>query len=219
MVKMVFKGKQGQSKKSQGEKGNISTLHLSSRKAQNKELKFLNLSLKQGQMKIQQMAIMLLAVTLFFILVGLFVLAFRLTTLRGSAAELEAKNAMLLVSKISNSPEFACGDAFGTGKLDCIDADKLMALKGNIEKYEEFWGNEIENIEIRKVYPPETDTECNAANYPDCDVIKLFDRETVGVPQWTFALLCRKAEKENGVKYDKCEISRIRIFVLDKSTA
>jgi len=73
---------------------------------------------KQGQMKIQQMAIMLLAVTLFFILVSIFILTFRLAGLKESSVLLEEKNAQLLVAKLANSPEFSCGNAFGTGKIN-----------------------------------------------------------------------------------------------------
>jgi len=178
-----------------------------------RKMKFIN---KKAQMKIQQMAIMLLAVTLFFILVGLFVLSFKLASVRGMAAELEEKNAMLLVSKISNSPEFACGNAFGTGKLDCIDSDKAIVLKSSIDKYNEFWGGNIENIEIRKVYPAGTGIECNIANYPNCDVIKMFDKPIAGTALWNFALLCKKEDK-NGRKYDKCEIAKI--FVSYRSVA
>ena len=164
---------------------------------------------KKAQMKIQQMAIMLMAVTLFFILVGMFILVFKLSSIKDVARDLEEKNAMLLVSKISNSPEFACGDAFGTGKTNCIDADKALVLKQSIDKYEGFWGGDIENIEIRKVYPVGTGEECNLATYPDCDVIKMYDKEVTGNALWSFALLCRKADKGDGRKYDKCEIAKI----------
>ena len=84
---------------------------------------------RKAQLKIQQMAFMLIAVTLFFVLVGIFVLAFRLSNLQESAELLEEKNAMLLVTKLANSPEFSCGDAFGTSRTNCVDSDKVMALK------------------------------------------------------------------------------------------
>ena len=87
------------------------------------------IKMKQGQLKIQQMAFMLLAVTLFFVLVGMFVLALRFSGLKESATELEEKNAMLLVTRIANSPEFSCGNAFGKSRTNCIDADKVMMLK------------------------------------------------------------------------------------------
>ena len=106
----------------------------------------------KAQLKIQQMAFMLMAVTLFFALVGMFVLVIKFSGLKESASILEEKNALLLVTKIANSPEFSCGEAFGSAKINCIDADKVMMLKENIEKYKGFWGGET-NIEIRKIYP------------------------------------------------------------------
>ena len=59
---------------------------------------------KSGQLKIQQMAFVLMAVTLFFVLVGMFVLVVRFSGLEESATALEEKNAMLLVAKLANSP-------------------------------------------------------------------------------------------------------------------
>jgi hypothetical protein len=41
--------------------------------------------MKKGQMKIQQMAFMLMAVTLFFVLVGMFFLIFSFSNLKESA--------------------------------------------------------------------------------------------------------------------------------------
>ena len=60
----------------------------------------------KGQMKIQQMAFMLIAVTLFFSLVGMFFLVIFVSNLRESASILEEKNALLLVIKLANSPGF-----------------------------------------------------------------------------------------------------------------
>ena len=48
-----------------------------------------NCSEKRSQLKIQQMAFMLMAVTLFFILVGMFVLTIYLSNLKNSAFALE----------------------------------------------------------------------------------------------------------------------------------
>src|SRR3989344_1876541 len=119
----------------------------------------------KAQMKIQQTAFMLLAVTLFFVLVGLAVVGFRLSGLKESATDLEQKNALLLVSKLANSPEFSCGESFGTRKTDCVDADKVMILKENEEKYQGFWG--ASNIEIKKIYPKiNVEIKCSSmANY------------------------------------------------------
>ena len=160
-------------------------------------------------MKIQQMAFMLIAVTIFFVLVGLFLLMFRFSGLKQTAASLEEKNTLLLVTKLANSPEFSCGEAFGN-KVNCIDADKAMILKDSISKYSNFWGSNVSNIIIRKI-PVENNKECSKANYPDCDYIDVFSKGAIGTPVENFVTLCRKEVSENEV-YDKCEIAKLMIY-------
>ena len=104
---------------------------------------------KYGQMKIQQTAFMLVALTLFFVLVGLFILGFRLSGFKQSATELNADNARLLVAKLAESPEFSCGSSYGTGRVNCVDFDKVIVLKDKINDYKNFWG--VEDIRIKKV--------------------------------------------------------------------
>ena len=58
---------------------------------------------KKGQMKIQQMAFMLLAVTLFFVIAGLFVLMIVFSGVKQSAQAINEQNALSLVSKIADS--------------------------------------------------------------------------------------------------------------------
>jgi len=177
--------------------------------------------MRKAQLKIQQMAFMLMAVTLFFVLVGIFILAFHLSSLKSSATEIEEKNALLLVTKIANSPEFSCGEAFGGEKVDCIDADKVMMLKQNIDSYERassnpeetFWGVGT-NIEIRKIYPKTGVEEiCGLGNYPNCNVIEIGSGE-MPAEYSNFALLCRKDSYEGKI-YDKCELAKIMISYKD----
>jgi hypothetical protein len=160
-------------------------------------------------MKIQQTAFLLIAVTLFFVLVGIFVLSFKMSDLKKSATLLEEKNAILLVSKLANSPEFSCGNAFGINRINCIDADKAMMLQKHLTTYRRFWG--VNNIEIRKIYP-EIDGEvlCTLSplNYENCNIIRLWPRVDRG--NYTaidnFVSLCKKDSKDNNV-YDKCELA------------
>lgn len=170
---------------------------------------------RKAQLKIQQMAFMLMAVTLFFVLVGMFVLVTQLSWLKESATELEEKNAMLLVTKIANSPEFSCGEAFGGDKIDCIDSDKVMMLKQNIDKYSNFWGEET-NIEIRKIYPADTEIICNLGNYPNCNIINLESKE-IPAEYSNFVSLCRK-ESLGGEVYDKCELAKVMMSYKDWRT-
>ena len=146
----------------------------------------------KAQMKIQQMAFMLIAVTLFFILVGMFVLMFVLSGLKESASLLEEKNALLLVTRLADSPEFSCGSAFGTKKVSCVDEEKFLALKERIASYSDFWG--VSGIEIRVIYPED-------------EVIKLFGADT-GTGISNFVSLCKK-ENIEGVIYDKCRLAKL----------
>jgi len=161
----------------------------------------------KAQLKIQQMAFMLMAVTLFFVLVGMFVLVMTFSGLKESAQGLEEKNAILLATKLANSPEFSCGFSFGETKIACVDADKIMVLKENIERYDNFWG--ISNVEIRKIFPEGVAKECSFANYPNCNIIKLRDKDIKGTGEAkNFVSLCRQ-ESFEGELYDKgkCELA------------
>ena len=169
---------------------------------------------KKAQLKIQQMAFMLMAVIIFFVLVGMFVLTIRFSGLKKSATLLEEENAMLLVSKLADSPEFSCGESFGTRKANCIDADKAMMLKESIEKYSGFWG--VSNIEIRKIYPKsQSEIICDRLNYPNCNIIRLISGEVSGVGVSNFVSLCRK-ESSEGYNYDKCELAKLVVSYEEK---
>jgi len=154
----------------------------------------------------QQMIFMLIAITLFFVLVGLFFIMVVFSGAKESAALLEERNALLLVSKLANSPEFSCGDVFGGVKINCIDSDKAMALKSNIDRYSGFWG--VDGIEIKKIYPEEIG-ECTFKNYPNCGEITLLTGSGTGVSN--FVALCRK-ENIEGQIHDKCELARIIVY-------
>ncbi|GBE19976.1 MAG TPA: hypothetical protein ENG87_04135 [Candidatus Pacearchaeota archaeon] len=162
---------------------------------------------KRGQLKIQQMAFMLMAVTLFFVLVGMFVLVIKFSGLKDTATELCEENAMLLVTKLANSPEFSCGRAFGSSRTNCIDGDKVMMLKENIEIYEKFWG--VTNIEIRKI-SDEPEKVCDLGGYQqdNCNVIRLISKNVSGYSMSNFVSLCRKDYVDEEV-YDKCEMAKL----------
>src|SRR3972149_1119244 len=161
---------------------------------------------ESGQVKIQQMAFMLIAVTLFLVVAGVFILVIRFSSLRGTAELLEERNALLLASKLADSPEFSCGNAFGTARSNCIDTDKVMALTFRLQNYSGFWG--VDGIEIRRIYPAVTGTECSLENYPACDRITILDSEK-GTGVSNFVSLCRK--EQGTFIYDKCELGRIII--------
>jgi len=170
----------------------------------------------KGQMKIQQTAFMLIAVTLFFALVGIVVISYKFSGLRDSASTLEERNAILLLGKLADSPEFMCGEGFGGRKINCIDADKALMLKEKGSIYAGFWGDT--SIEILKVYPEISNTvECTTGNYPNCNLIKVLSRNPARGQNFysTFVSLCRK-EVFEGRPYNKCEIAKLLVGYSEK---
>jgi len=160
---------------------------------------------KSGQVKVQQMAFMILGLTIFFVLVGLFALSFMFSGVKESKALLDKQQATLLVQKLANSPEFSCGGAFGTEKTNCVDLDKVWALKSKINDYSGFW--DIKGIEILKIYPSSTG-ECSSSNFPNCEHLTILNSGALGVDKSTFVSLCRK-ESDGSRIFDKCEVGKL----------
>lgn len=167
---------------------------------------------KLAQIKINQMAFMLIGVTIFFALVGIFAINLRFASLKQTASAVEEQNAFLLAAKIANSPEFSCGDAFGGEKSNCIDVDKVMMLKQRISDYQNFWG--VSGLEIRAIYLSNTEEiECTLENYPpNCNliIIKKPSGKSSGFDKGTFVALCKKELKEGSIQ-DVCQLGKIFI--------
>jgi hypothetical protein len=169
---------------------------------------------KRGQLKIQQMIFMIVAVVLLFVLVGIFFLSINLSNVKKTATNLAEENSMLLVSKLANSPEFSCDNAFGSSRINCIDFDKITSLNKNGD-YSNFWG--VAKIEVRKIFPNEGDKLCNKDNYPDCGIVKILDKNVKILPYSSnFVSLCRK-ETDGKIIYDKCELALLLIASQDKT--
>ena len=163
---------------------------------------------KQGQIKIQQMAVMLIVLTIFFVFVALFIISIKLSGTKDKATSLAEENAVLLVSKLANSPEFSCGESYGYGRTNCIDLDKVMILKEN-NKYNGFW--KVGSIEIRKIYPAmENSIECTKNNLDNCNIIKVYSKTNEITTQSTFVSLCRKENIENSIE-TKCDIAKLMV--------
>jgi len=164
---------------------------------------------KKAQMKIQQTAFVLIAVTMFFVLVGMFFLNIQMSGMEETAGLLREREAQQVVSKLANSPEFSCGSSFeGEIRGTCVDFDKVMALKKEIEKnkeYGELWG--VEGIELRKAYPYEGEPiKCTEENYPDCNKVTIIESNKTGSD--SFVSLCRKADLGYDTK-SKCVIGKL----------
>ncbi len=158
-------------------------------------------------MKIQQTAFMLIALVIFFALAAVFMISFKLSSLKKDVSLLDEKNALLLVTKIAESPEFSCGQAFGGKRVHCVDFDKMLVLKDNIDIYSNFW--EVANLEIRLIDKSDSvgEIECTSSNYPNCNYLRLISQDLVGGGYSTFVVVCRKSLYEGNI-YDQCDLGK-----------
>ena len=80
---------------------------------------------KKAQLKIQEMSFMLIAVFLFFVLVGLFVVSLLYSGISKNNTNIEEQKAYAVITNLAGSAEFSCG------KPNCVDADKLLGMVNN----------------------------------------------------------------------------------------
>lgn len=162
---------------------------------------------KKAQIKMQQTAFMLIALTLFFVLVGLFFLSYSFNGLKAKKAAANQDAAIKQVARIANSPEFSCEGVYTTNQVSCVDFDKVIALEKYVNDYSKFWG--VDNIQLRVVYPNSNKTTlCTSNNYPNCNYVDLLGKGSSNFDKSTFVVLCRKASDGSSV-YDKCVLAKL----------
>ncbi len=164
-------------------------------------MNFYHVSFSRGQLKIQQMAFVLVAMMIFFSIALLFYFSIRYSSLEGSAEDLRAYETIQTIRKMSSTPEFSwtvedCSS--------CIDLDKVMMLKEK-DSYDGFWKNTA-LLKVERVYPKYSDVECTRNNYPECNSISLIDTNKDLEGYSAFVSLCRF---EGSEEYNKCELGKI----------
>ncbi len=161
---------------------------------------------KKGQLRIQEMSFMLVAVALFFILVGLFVLSIVYAGINEEATRIAEDRTLSSLTNLADSPEFSCT----TSKSNCIDGDKLISLLDKTA-YQTFWPySSLEVIKLSGFGKDRSElVECTIANYPDCDLFKVYDKNVENERAISsFVAICRK-DSQNEYIYDKCEIAKL----------
>ena len=161
---------------------------------------------KKAQLRIQEMSFMLVAVVLFFILVGLFALSIFYSNLLKEATEIAESRTVSAITNLADSPEFSCTGS----KSNCIDADKLIVLIDKKE-YKSFWPfSSLNVIKLDSFDKNKVEMiKCNSFNYPDCDMFVVYDRNVKNERKISsYVALCR-TEYENGSPYEKCEIAKL----------
>ncbi len=157
---------------------------------------------KKGQIKVQEMAFVLVAIMIFFALVGLIFVKFRISGIQESAEQTREEAAANLALVLASTPELGWSDC-----VNCIDFDKAINLKNKSKTYANLW--KLDYLEIRKIYPVENEGECSLANYPNCNSLKIVDNKgNFGITNRAYVSLCRyDFSKEREV----CEIGEIYV--------
>jgi len=158
-------------------------------------------------MKIQEMAFVLVAIMIFFAIVGIFYIKIGFNGFSGDIQQQRAEAAMELVRKIASTPEFGFTK---NGEMicdSCIDTDKVMALK-NMSAYKGFWN--IDFFRLDYVYPQKKNIECSYGTYPNCSTITLSNAVNHETPATAYVSLCRN-EYANNQLYTKCELGKVEI--------
>jgi len=159
----------------------------------------------KAQLKIQQMAFMIVAVFFFFLLIGMAYLSYQFASVKTKYADLQKEEAIRSLETLTNMPELSCSESFL-----CIDEDKLYALsvKGG---YDELWP--VASIKVYKIYPSfkgSTQVKCPDAN---CNYYLVYDSGQKSVEEYaSFVSLCKKV-REGGYTYNKCEIGKLAVGV------
>ena len=170
---------------------------------------------KKSQVRMQEMAFMLVGVIMFFVFVGLFGFAVLFNMLRNDAQITAENNALAAVKNLAGSPEFYCA----TSKTNCVDADKAMALSNdpNYMKFYSFSRLEIIKSSAFKKSQDEM-VKCTMANYPDCEDIVIYDKNVKYEKSVSsYVALCR-VERENDANYQKCELAKLVVATEDVKT-
>ena len=156
---------------------------------------------RRAQIKIQQMAFVLVALLIFFAIVALFYFSIASKGLKQSASSLREEEAKELIKKLASSPEFSFT---ANTCANCIDLDKALLMKYR-QSYQEFFN--LDFLQIEKIYPDSKKVECDKTNYPDCSTISIVDSKEIGTPKTAFVSLCRWEQQKGG--YFKCELGII----------
>ena len=101
----------------------------------------------KAQIKVQEMAFVLLALALLAILAAIVFVRFQSENITKSGEEIRQKNAISLLDKIASMSELNCA----SGEI-CIDEDKALIISQNQDKVKNIFQN-IKKAEIRRIYP------------------------------------------------------------------
>jgi len=161
---------------------------------------------KKAQLKIQQMAFVIVILVIFFAMVTMIYLSFQLKSIETSADNLRKEEAIEIVRSLATTPEFLFSSTEDC--LNCVDLDKILMLKINGD-HKKFWN--LDYLIVERVFPRESIKECTKANYPDCTYISIIPNKTseFSSESKAFVTLVRWVPEKGG--YFKHEVGIIHV--------
>jgi len=154
---------------------------------------------KKAQLKIQQMAFVLIAIFIFFAIVALISISVWMNYQKKQVVNLEADKAREFAQKITGTPELKWSQDCSS----CVDMDKAIMLK-NRTVYKNFFGLDYLSFEI--LYPITENKECVVGNYPNCNKITLIQEKSFDSASKAYISLCRWDQETNN---EKCYLGAI----------
>lgn len=157
---------------------------------------------RKAQLKIQEMAFVLVAFIIFFVILGLFYFSVRIADMGDEVKLGKEQKTMELIRKISATPELGWREC-----SNCVDLDKALAMKEKNDVYSYNKLFDLDYLVIERIYPEQNEAECQKSNYPSCNKITIVKmREEYGVSYSSFVALCRW---DNSINSEVCELGRI----------
>jgi len=129
--------------------------------------------MKKAQMKIQEMAFVLLALVLLAVIGLIFMLKISGQKITESAEDIKAQTTVSLLEKIANIPEINCF-CKPSCRINCIDADKVSILQSMPSSQKELIFQGVSNATIVRVYPEGNDLSIYSGEPSNAPVYSTF---------------------------------------------
>ena len=140
---------------------------------------------KKGQLKIQQMAFVLVALMIFFAMVGIIFFSIYLSELREDVQDLRDREARELVRKLSSSPEFTFN---AESCASCVDFIKALKVR-EMGEYKKFWKLDYLVLEKINNKTKSNQKECDTTNIHECDKITIIGNDSYGSAKSSFVVI------------------------------
>ena len=158
--------------------------------------------IKKGQLQIQQLAFLVVAIFLFFIIVGLFFLNVSMGGIKASAQDLKTQKAISFLSTIPSMTEFNADCA------NCVDKDKLKAFVYFSKEYKQFFP--LDSLRAIRMYPkPENFSLSDELICPSSECMILFNSTTSEITEYSIFIPVCEISKRTGVLITDCELWKL----------